>query len=58
MTFVTHTGDLRPKWQDNIKTDIIEIVCVCVCGYQPVIISCKHVNKPSGSIKDRNFVTR
>jgi hypothetical protein len=27
-TFVTHTEDLGRKWQDNIKIDIIEIVCV------------------------------
>jgi hypothetical protein len=53
MTFVTHTDDLRRKWQDNIKTDVIEIVF----GYQPVIGSCRHFNVPSGSIKDRNFLT-
>jgi hypothetical protein len=28
MTFVTHAEDLRRKWQDNIKIDVIEIVCL------------------------------
>jgi hypothetical protein len=53
MTFVTHTEDLRRKWQDNIKTDVIETVCVDIT----VIVSCKHVNEPCCSIKDRNFLT-
>jgi hypothetical protein len=30
MTFVTHTEDLRRKWQDNAKIDVIETVSVCV----------------------------
>jgi hypothetical protein len=24
----THAEDVRRKWQDNIKIDVIEIVCV------------------------------
>jgi hypothetical protein len=28
MTIVTHAEDLRRKWQDNIKIDVIEILCV------------------------------
>jgi hypothetical protein len=30
MTFETHTEDLRRKWQVNIKTDVIEIVCMWI----------------------------
>jgi hypothetical protein len=44
---------MRRKWQDNIKIDVIEMVC----EFHPVIGSCNHANEPSGSIKDRNFLS-
>jgi hypothetical protein len=27
-TFVTHMEEVRRKWQDNIKIDVIETVCM------------------------------
>jgi hypothetical protein len=30
MTFVAHKEDIRRKWQDNIKFDVIQIVCVVI----------------------------
>jgi hypothetical protein len=36
---------------------ILKLMLEIVFGNQPVTGSCKHVNEPSGSIKDRNFLT-
>jgi hypothetical protein len=47
---------LRHRWEDNIKMDHEERGCGLSssrseCG--PMAGCCEHVNKPSGSIKDR-----
>jgi hypothetical protein len=48
-------GRPRHRWEDNIKTDLRDRGCgldSAVSGYNPVVNSCEHGNKPSFIIKE------
>jgi hypothetical protein len=48
-------GRPRRRWKDNIEMDLKEIVWNWI-HYVSVAGSCEHHNKPSGSIRTREFL--
>jgi hypothetical protein len=55
-------GRPKPRWEDNIKMDLREIVIEAVNWIQlaqesPVTSFCEHGNEPPGSIKKGYFLT-
>jgi hypothetical protein len=50
-------GRSKRRWEDNIKTDFKEVMCVGFIWPRLRIASCEDVNGLSGSIRDGLFLT-